>query len=44
MAGRDEEIRQVVADLDVLLERLNANVSALAGILAPQRGGEASDG
>jgi hypothetical protein len=33
VTGKDEETRAVVAELDALLERLNANVTELAAIL-----------
>jgi hypothetical protein len=35
VASRDAEIRQVTARLEALMDALDANVTALAAILAP---------
>lgn len=38
VASRDQEIRDVVTELDGLLDQLRANVTALNAILAPPAG------
>lgn len=46
MASRDREVRDVVAQLDVILGRLRGNVDALNAILtrpAPPDSGEADE-
>jgi len=44
VASRDQEIREVVAELDGLLGQLRANVEALSAILVPPNGNPAPPG